>query len=93
MAIGQLIDGGQSTVRCPSYDNFSLCKITKRQAFLQAFIHLYGVMRRATGKVILSAEYEAVYMASPTLLGAQLEGTDSYVLYDMQGRRVDCEIK
>lgn len=54
---------------------------------------LYGVMRRATGKVILSAEYEAVYMASPTLLGAQLEGTDSYVLYDMQGRRVDCEIK
>jgi hypothetical protein len=39
MVIGQLIDGGKSTVRCPSYDSFSLCKITKWKALLQAFIH------------------------------------------------------
>ena len=37
MASRQLIDGGQATVRCPSYDNFSLCKITKQYALLQAF--------------------------------------------------------
>ena len=39
MAIGQLIDGEQSSERCPSYDSFSLCKITKRKALLQAFTH------------------------------------------------------
>ena len=39
MAISQLIDGGRTTVLCPSYDNSSLCKIMKRKALLQAFTH------------------------------------------------------
>ena len=37
IAIGQSYDGEQIVVRCPSYDNFSLYKITKRQSDLQDF--------------------------------------------------------
>ena len=39
MVIGQLIDGEHIVIRCPSYNNFSLCKITKRRTLLQAFTH------------------------------------------------------
>ena len=37
MAISQSYDGERMVVRCPSYDNFVLCKITKRLNDLQAF--------------------------------------------------------
>ena len=37
MVIGQLIDGERIVIRCPSYDNFVVCKITKQRTLLQAF--------------------------------------------------------
>ena len=39
MVISQLIDGERIVIRCPSYNNFPLCKITKQKALLQAFTH------------------------------------------------------
>ena len=44
MVISQSYDGEQIVVRCPSSDNFSLYKITKRQRDLQAFTQLNYVI-------------------------------------------------
>ena len=44
MVISQSYDDEQIVVRCPSYDNNSLCKITKRQSDLQAFTLLNYVI-------------------------------------------------
>ena len=44
MVISQSYDGERIVIRCPSYDNNSLYKITKRQSDLQAFTLLnYGI--------------------------------------------------
>ena len=50
---------------------------------------LYGVMHRETGKVIIPAQYEDVSMVSPTLFEVELWHTESSILLDINGRRVE----
>lgn len=48
-----------------------------------------GVMHRETGKVIIPAQYEDVSMVSPTLFEVELWHTESSILLDINGRRVE----
>lgn len=55
----------------------------------------FGVIHRKTGKVILPALYDNVDMVSPTLFKVKVKGTslNNSALYDIQGRRIDNEVK
>lgn len=50
---------------------------------------LCGVMHNETGKIILPPRFYYIRMVSPTLFEAKLDDIDGYVLYDLQGRRID----
>lgn len=50
---------------------------------------LCGVIHNETGEIILPAQFEYVRMVSPSLFEAELDDVDGYVLYDIQGRKID----
>ena len=76
MVIDQLTDGGQIIVRCPSYDNFSLCKITKRKALLQAFTH---------PNYLIDFAFSVYYFCSSN--DNEDDDENYFVAYQMQNKR------
>lgn len=52
---------------------------------------LWGVMDKATGKVLVPAMYGSVGLASESVIQCSLEKHDSddYVLYDLKGNKIE----
>ena len=75
MVISQLTDDGQTTVRCPSYDNFSLCKIREMQGDLQAFTHR---------NYVVDIAFSAYYFCSSN--DNEDDDENYFVAYQMQNK-------
>ena len=87
-----LIDGTEELrymVRCDPVDCDEYAISDKVMAF--CVYGLWGVMDKATGKVIIPAKYGRIEMASKDIVQCGLEkyGNNDYVLYDLKGRKIE----
>lgn len=58
--------------------------------YLQYCVHnSWGLMHRETGKVILPALYNDIEMLSSTLVKAELAEASGYILFDVNGQRIE----